>query len=222
MTDLRVTTNDAKLETWPNPIPDLYAGEPVVLTAATGEETGTLRLEGRMGTKPWTATLDLASAVDGKGVSKLWARSKIGAIESLRYRGANQGDVDAQVLKVALEFHLVSRLTSLVAVDVTPSRPEGEAMTSQEMPTNLPHGWDFEKVFGEDPNNPMLKASLDPALLTKLAMNDKPPSARPVGDDGVPLPQTDAGTTLQIFLGMLLTLAGLAMLGVLKRQTVRS
>jgi Ca-activated chloride channel family protein len=220
MTDLRVTTNDAKLETWPNPIPDLYAGEPVVLTGATDERTGTLRLEGRMGSKPWAATLDLASAVEGSGVSTLWARSKISAIEDLRYHGTNQGDVDAQVLKVALDFHLVSRLTSLVAVDVTPSRPEHEDMTSQEMPTNLPAGWDFTKVFGEDPAHPMIKASIDPALMTKLASNDKPVVAN--ATDGVELPQTDAGTTLQILLGALLMLSGLMLLVMTRKQAVRS
>src|SRR5262249_10112804 len=141
MTDLRVVSNNAKLETWPNPIPDLYIGEPIVLTAMSGDTDGTLRLEGRMGDQTWTGDLDLSSAVEGPGVSKLWARSKIGAVEEWRYRGAAQGDIDAEVLKVALAHHLVSRLTSLVAVDVTPSRPTNERLVSQAMPSNLPHGW---------------------------------------------------------------------------------
>lgn len=45
---------------------------------------------------------------------------------------------------------MVSRLTSLVAVDVTPSRPVGEEMTTSDIPLNLPKGWDFEKIFGKD------------------------------------------------------------------------
>ena len=221
MTDLRVTTNDAKLETWPNPIPDLYAGEPVVLTGATDQTTGSLRLEGRVGGKPWSAALDLTTAIDGNGVSKLWARSKIAAIEDTRYHGAKQGDVDAAVLKVALAHHLLSRLTSLVAVDVTPSRPSGESMTSEAMPTNLPAGWNFASVFGEDPANPMIKASIDKTLMGKLASSDKPAAAQSSGNQNVELPQTDAGTTLQILLGLLLTLSGLSMLAMLRRRTVR-
>ena len=43
----------------------------------------------------------------------------------------------------------MTRLTSLVAVDKTPSRPEGEPLKLAELPLNLPAGWDFEKVFGE-------------------------------------------------------------------------
>ena len=207
MTDLRATVEGANVETWPNPVPDLYTGEPVVLTAVTDAKAGTIKLEGRMGATPWTTTLDLASAIDGNGVSKLWARSKISAVEALRYKGANEGDVDAEVLKVALAHHLVSRLTSLVAVDVTPSRPTDETLTSHDMPTNLPHGWNFEKVFGEDPEHPMIKASVDPNLMLKLAMSDKPATAGKDGK-GVALPATDAGTTLQLFLGVLLILFG--------------
>jgi Ca-activated chloride channel family protein len=220
MTDLRVA-DGVKLETWPNPIPDLYSGEPVVLTAVTPAQSGKVRIEGRMGQNPWSATLDLATAVEGNGVSKLWARSKIGAIEDLRYHGAKEGDVDAEVLKVALAHHLVSRLTSLVAVDVTPSRPAGETLTTSEMPTNLPAGWNFDKVFGEDPEHPYIKASLDQGLMTKLAMADTPKGKPAQAGEGVELPQTDAGTDLLMFLSAIFTLSGLGLVTLLNRKPVR-
>jgi Ca-activated chloride channel family protein len=57
-------------------------------------------------------------------------------------------DVRKAVVAVALAHHLVSRHTSLVAVDVTPARPLDRALGSHAMPTNLPHGWDYEAVFG--------------------------------------------------------------------------
>jgi len=192
-----------------------------VLTAVTPAQSGRVRIEGRMGQAPWSATLDLATAVEGNGVSKLWARSKIGAIEDLRYHGANEGDVDAEVLKVALAHHLVSRLTSLVAVDVTPSRPRGENLTTSEMPTNLPHGWNFEKVFGEDPAHPSIKASLDESLMTKLAMADAPKGKLGQTGEGVELPQTDAGTDLLLLLSALFTLSGLSLVALLNRKPVR-
>jgi len=172
LTDL-VATHDAELETWPNPVPDLYAGEPIVLTAVSGSGGlgGTLRLDGRAGAAPWSAALDLASAVAGAGVEKLWARAKIGAIEEWRYRGAAQGDIDAEVLEVALQHHLVSRLSSLVAVDVTPSRRPDEALTSSAVPTNLPQGWDFEKLMGREAPRPVLA---NRELLAKLAVAGAP------------------------------------------------
>ena len=51
---------------------------------------------------------------------------------------------------LGLEFGLVSRETSLVAVDRTPSRPRGARLTEEELPLNLPHGWDFDALFGGD------------------------------------------------------------------------
>ena len=166
--------------------------------------------------RPWVGEFDLANAVDGAGVSKLWARAKIGAIEDLRYKGANEGDIDAQVLKVALDHHLVSRLTSLVAVDVTPSRPDGETLTTQELPTNLPHGWVFEKVFGEDPAHPSIRAWND-NLTTKLAMADTPKGKPGELGQGVELPQTDAGTDLLLLLSAIFTLSGLGLAALINR-----
>ncbi len=207
LTDL-VATHDAELETWPNPVPDLYAGEPIVLTAMSGGRGGTLRLDGQVGAAPWSAVLDLGSAVAGPGVEKLWARAKIGAIEEWRYRGAAQGDIDAEVLKVALQHHLVSRLSSLVAVDVTPSRRPDEALISSAVPTNLPHGWDFEKLMGIEAPRPVLA---NRELVAKLAVAGAPSPADPART-GLELPQTDAGTEAQLLFGALLLALGLALM----------
>jgi Ca-activated chloride channel family protein len=207
LTDL-VATHDAELETWPNPVPDLYAGEPIVLTAMSSGNAGTLRLQGRLGAAPWSAALDLASAVDGPGVEKLWARAKIGAIEEWRYRGAAQDDIDAELLKVALQHHLVSRLSSLVAVDVTPSRPADESLFQADVPTNLPHGWDFEKLLGREAPRPMFA---NPALLAKLVVADAARTSDP-SRPGLELPQTDAGSEIQLLFGALLLAVGVALL----------
>jgi Ca-activated chloride channel family protein len=36
-------------------------------------------------------------------------------------------------------------------VDKTPSRPDGVRLSRADLPLNLPAGWDFDKVFGEQP-----------------------------------------------------------------------
>ena len=56
---------------------------------------------------------------------------------------------DARILEVALAHKLVSSQTSLVAVDRTPSRPEGAPLVRADLPLNLPAGWDFEALFGD-------------------------------------------------------------------------
>src|SRR2546423_13275232 len=134
----------------PAVIPDVYRGEPLLLAANLDKLTGSVEIKGRIGDRPWVVTLPLANAAEGKGLSKLWARRKIADAEVARTtRQEKPEDADKTILALALEHQLVTRLTSLVAVDKTPSRPEGEPLKVAELPLNLPAGWDFEKVFGE-------------------------------------------------------------------------
>ncbi|MDR9781920.1 marine proteobacterial sortase target protein [Rhizobium redzepovicii] len=136
----------------PNPMPDLYSSEPVVLTAELpgDKPAGKLEIIGKTGDQPWRVQMDIANAADGNGVSKLWARRKIDDFEARAYERQNPAALDKDIETVALAHHLVSRLTSLVAVDVTPSRPASEPLGSAKLPLNLPEGWDFDKVFGEN------------------------------------------------------------------------
>ena len=138
-------------EAWPKRVPDLYLGEPIVVSAALDKMQGELRITGLRGDVSWQATLPLDGARSGRGMGVLWARAKIASlVDSLR-DGAKEDDVREAVVDVALAHHLVSKYTSLVAVDKTPLRPADAALKSGAVPTNLPEGWEFEKVFGELP-----------------------------------------------------------------------
>ncbi|MEZ5614582.1 MAG: marine proteobacterial sortase target protein [Rhodocyclaceae bacterium] len=138
-------------EAWPKRVPDLYLGEPLVVSVLLDKMEGEIRLSGLRGDAPWQATLPLASARTGKGMGVLWAREKIQShIDSLR-DGAKEEEVRDAVVEVALAHHLVSKYTSLVAVDKTPVRPKEDELQSGAIPTNLPEGWEYGKVFGELP-----------------------------------------------------------------------
>ncbi len=139
------------VEAWPKRVPDLYLGEPIVVSARLDKADGEIRLTGLRGDAPWQATLPLADARTGKGMGVLWAREKIQShIDGLR-DGGKEEEVRDAVVEVAIAHHLVSKYTSLVAVDKTPARPSEDALQSGAIPTNLPEGWEFEKVFGELP-----------------------------------------------------------------------
>ena len=155
VTNLTAKFSDAAADITPVAIPDVYRDEPLVLAAKLDKLSGSVEIKGRIGDRPWVVTLPLANAAEGKGLSKLWARRKIADAEVARTtRQASPEDADKTILALALEHQLVTRLTSLVAVDKTPSRPEGAPLKVSELPINLPAGWDFEKVFGERPRAP--------------------------------------------------------------------
>lgn len=138
-------------EAWPRRVPDLYAGEPIVVAVALKKTVGTVRVSGWGQDERWQAEVALEDAMPGTGLGTLWARHKIDALTDSLRAGAAEDDVRPAILELALQHHLVSRYTSMVAIDKTPARAQGEALHGGAMPTNLPEGWSHEAVFGSLP-----------------------------------------------------------------------
>jgi Ca-activated chloride channel family protein len=198
---------DALAEIWPAMMPDLYYGEPVILTARLDRAQGAMIIEGELAGTSWHQQLSLSDTQTASGVVTLWARNRIRALEETRFQGADQASVDQAVLDTALDFHLVSRLTSLVAVDATPARPLHETPVDRDVPLMIPDGWDFATVTDGDDAR-VQHASLDTEMLTRLRPSQAPGSA-PVDADGVALPATATPRGLLMLLGLILMLAAL-------------
>ena len=207
MTNITATWPDgSRTESWPNPVPDLYKGEPVVLSARMAEAKGTLTLKGDVAGRPWQVRMAADAGETRPGIGKLWARRKIEQLEADAQIAGNWEMNDGEILQVALDHHLVSRRTSLVAIDVTPARPDGAPLAQRDLPVNLPDGWDYEKVFGPDSTATAARhASGMPAGAQMLAMAAAPaPAADAAG--GIALPQTATGAPSLIQSGFLLLL----------------
>ena len=146
LTDIRVT-GLSNAEMFPDPIPDLYLGEPVTLVARILELPEQFVLSGYIAGKHWQTEINARAAGESDGISILWARQKIKSLMDSLDGGTDKDEVRKDVILTALQHHLVSRYTSLVAVDVTPARPENENMNSKMAKTNMPKGWQYNKVF---------------------------------------------------------------------------
>ena len=153
VTDLEARIAGSDIAITPALLPDLYAGEPLVLLARGAALAGTLEISGRIGGAEWRRSVPLVEAAEGPGVARMWARRRIDEIETAATLGTLDRDRAADLIaRIGLEFGLVSRETSLVAVDRTPSRPPGARLTREALPLNLPHGWDFDILFHGNPN----------------------------------------------------------------------
>jgi Ca-activated chloride channel family protein len=221
VTGLAAKFSDAKADVTPAVLPDIYRGEPLVLAAKLDRLAGTFEIKGKVGDRPWVVTLPIASAAEGKGLSKLWARRKIDDAEVSRtLRQASPEDADKTILALALEHQLVTRLTSLVAVDKTPSRPDGAPLKLTELPLNLPAGWDFAKVFGErakpiaPPAERRAELGNAHAQLASLKRPVVPPAPRTVV-----LPKTATDAELSMIAGSVLLALSLILFVFNRRQT---
>ena len=226
VTGLMVSYSGSAVDATPAPLPDLYRGEPLVIAARLGTPEGMLKIDGMIGDRPWSVTLPVIGATEGAGLSKLWARRKITDAEMARRRDpATAAEADKRILALALQHHLVSRLTSLVAVDATPSRPEGARLIRTELPLNLPAGWDFDKVFG-GPARPAVNETPAPPAERRAEAKPGRQTATVLAAvaglsqaEGVTLPKTATDSELKLIAG--LSLLGLSavflVLGVRRR-----
>jgi Ca-activated chloride channel family protein len=152
ITDIVVEWPDnPELASYPQVIPDLYTGEPVVVKVrlAHALQAGELvKISGNSATGTWGVELDADVSEDSPGVAALWARARIEDLLDRQRRGADADDTRNAVTKTALAHHLVSKYTSLVAVDKTPVRPAASALNQEQVPNLLPYGQSNLAMFG--------------------------------------------------------------------------
>jgi Ca-activated chloride channel homolog len=148
LTDVRMEGLDGASEMFPPRIPDLYDGEPVVVSFNASTLPTHVSLKGTFGSTPWTSEVALKNSPSREGVSVYWARQKIASLMDQQRHGQDETSTRESVLEVALTHHLVSKYTSLVAVDTEPIRPTDQSLVTHAMKTNLPAGQDYQAIVG--------------------------------------------------------------------------
>ena len=173
-------------------------------------------LNGKIGSKDWTVKVPLEQASETIGIAKVWARDKIANLErSLIAQSSNdrsQESIDAELLRTALSYSMVSRLSSLVALDITPSRPTTSRLIQSKLPTAIPHGWDKSQFEfkRQDVLSPKLQKIQPPtARLYKASLSSDTTTYN--------LPQTAMNWRNKAFLALLSLLLSTALLWISRK-----
>jgi Ca-activated chloride channel family protein len=130
------------VELYPHEIPDLYAGEPLVVTAsfpARPDKPLLTTAFGQAAGQPWRQPIAGVPS-ELPGIATLWARRKIETLIDSRVAGTDEAVIRKLIVDTALEHHLVSPYTSLVAVDKTPARSAAAALERRDIANTLPAG----------------------------------------------------------------------------------
>ncbi|MBB84619.1 MAG: marine proteobacterial sortase target protein [Deltaproteobacteria bacterium] len=187
--DLRIDWGEGGVEMWPTRIPDVYAGEPVVVAARLPKAAKKVVVSGKRGGETVRLELALGGGADHEGVSRLWARRKVAGLRDSLRSGRSIDDVSAEVAAIGVRHQLVTRWSSLVAVDMTPTAPLDVAPKTRNVPSLLPKGWDFLKVFGGRKRPEARKTTLTP-----VAASPRDTDAQSAGVAiGQPLAQVQIG-----------------------------
>ena len=136
------------VEQYPRQMPALYDGEPVVVVGKGAGLSGSLEISGVTAGSPWRRSLDLTTRSQHEGIGSLWGRRKIDALDWSGVMGAPPEQVRQAIIDVALTHHLVSRHTSLVAVEEFISRLDTESLSLSTVSNLLPQGQAMYPVTG--------------------------------------------------------------------------
>jgi Ca-activated chloride channel family protein len=164
ITDMRLDLS-AKTETYPNPLPDLFKNEPVIVFGKI-EDKGdqSAILTGRINNE--VVSLDIpiffSSGVKNPAISTLWARAKIK--NKMNDFILGNAASKKEIIDLAIDFNIMSKFTSFVAVEQKIVNPSGKSLASA-LPTELPDGWNFDKVFGK--NSPITLTALPQTATNK-------------------------------------------------------
>lgn len=129
----------------PANIPDLYQGEPLMVTMKLDRSPQALTISGQLAATAVEAVVPL-NGTDRAGIHALWARQQLGQLYDDYGFSSDQAIKStkrAAMIQLALHHHLVSPFTSLVAVDKTPARTPGDGLDTAHLPLNPPRGTRF-------------------------------------------------------------------------------
>ncbi|UJF21065.1 marine proteobacterial sortase target protein [Shewanella sp. OMA3-2] len=142
LTDVELYFLDGSVpDYWPAQIDDVYQKNPVTVSFKIPEhQLQPVIISGHINGQYWQQQLDFNLGRAAMGIDLLWANTQITALE-LSQSHANRQKVARQVEALAMQYHLVSNQTSLLAVDVTPVNPHQSNKPEHQLATLLPAGW---------------------------------------------------------------------------------
>lgn len=186
----------------PSVLPDLLAGDPIIVAMRSREWPEKLTLTGQRAGKDWQTALDTSGHKNAAGVGKVYAARRMEELQSQDPYFSNSA-IKAEAIVLGIEHQFVSEVTSLVAVDERILRSQDEMLVSRRYSPNTPDGWELAQFDGRR------AADAYDMYLTKQA--EQAESLNEQNTD-MNLPQTALNWSMQLFIGMLMMVSAILLL----------
>jgi Ca-activated chloride channel homolog len=150
LTDVQIDWGNVKVtDVFPQTIPDLFVGRPVILTGRyRGNPQGTIRLSGRAAGELIQSRAPANWNSTHSALPSIWARQQISDLEDQMVRTSN-GRLPERIKQLALDYNLMSAYTSFVAVDST-HRTAGRRGTTVPVAVPVPEGVRYDTTVDAD------------------------------------------------------------------------
>jgi len=137
----------------PKRFPDILAAEPITFflkipNNKMADLTKPFTIKGNQRSKAWKFSITPDQIQKGKYLDQLWAREKVAEISFQKAIGfINSVQHEQQVTDIGLKHHLITKFTSLVAVDPLISRSQSDPLLSHQIAHNIPDGWEDPEIL---------------------------------------------------------------------------
>ena len=152
LTDVTIDWGNMEVtDVYPNTVPDLFVGRPVIITGRfKGDRDTRIRVAGRVGSDDQEFNIPVElndAAATHKGIACVWARKQI---ETLANRATydSSSDLPGQIKTVALEYGLMSSYTAFIAVDSS-RQTAGDHGVTVDVPVPVPYGVMYDTTVQE-------------------------------------------------------------------------
>jgi len=183
-TDIRLHL-EGKHEVYPNPIPDLFINEPLIIYGKLDNRDDVeIKISGKNidGQFDVKLPINFSTGIENNAIGDIWARNKIERLMDDYNFGGKSNNVKKEIINLSVKHQLVSKFTSFVAVEDKIVNPNAHPVLAV-VPTDLPEGWDYDKVFSQKttlaftPKSNIDNATLNKSNNTNYANNKYPRTA---------------------------------------------
>lgn len=168
LTDIKLDFEGVQVkEVYPHEVSDVWAEKPLYIKGRYIKPgAGTVSISGFSGGKPYLEKIKVnfpENASGSESIGSVWARAKVDRLMSEDWMGAQSGSVNKElkdeIVKVALDHHIMTQYTSFVAVEEKTVTKGGVARTVA-VPVEVPDGVSREATIEESemPGSPLAGA----------------------------------------------------------------
>lgn len=157
LTDIKLTFDGVQVkEVFPHEVSDVWAEKPLYIKGRYIKPgAGTISISGFSGGKPYLEKIKVnfpENAGGSDSIGSVWARAKVDRLMSEDWQGAQNGSINKElkdeIVKVALDHHIMTQYTSFVAVEEKIVTKGGAAKTVT-VPVEVPEGVSREETIEE-------------------------------------------------------------------------
>jgi Ca-activated chloride channel family protein len=202
LTDIRVEFEGVSVrDTLPRFIPDVFSEKPVIIKGRYDRPgSGYVIVSGKLGGKPWRERYPInfpKTGNSGSAIGSLWAREKVNDLElqermetvwrpKERVSARDAKFWENSITDLALDFSIMTKYTSFVAVDHNVVNPGGR-QTSVRVPVEMADGVSYEGIFGTRLNGGKTRGELARLKEREKDVNPAMANAPVVSNSGVSL-----------------------------------